>query len=179
MDDTGVHLTTTRIFRAFRPLRTKCLALSEPIATTQLRHHAPVTYGSSSRQQSHDHAASVANLAFSFTPLPTIDRLPMHPSWSRDTIRALSPLIRKINEVRDAFRNVLKVATGGWPDQSPTSIAPSCVRSLTSICASAVGEIAEDYAEACLEESTGTKEDMADMEALDELYETIPPHYRW
>ncbi|KAH8079439.1 hypothetical protein BXZ70DRAFT_996354 [Cristinia sonorae] len=176
-NEAGTHLTTSRIARVFRPLRAKCLALSAPLPTSTTRHHAPVKYGRASRNIS-NYIPSVIERAFSFTPIPPAQSLALqHSSTSIEHVRGLTALSNKINEVRDAFRNVVKVAYGGWPAHAAAT-STSRIPRLGAMCAVTIGNYLDADDEDSDEDNADSTFDNDDVDAMYGLYESIPPHYR-
>ncbi|TCD64730.1 hypothetical protein EIP91_003686 [Steccherinum ochraceum] len=96
-----------------------------------------------------------------------------------ETARDLSALSRNIQELRDSFRSLVKVAHGGWPDQSLAATPIPRMQRLGTMCARLIGE----YLEEEVNSSVGNGDekmidDGANLDALEELYEDIPQHYR-
>lgn len=175
MDESGSHLTTSRIARLFRPLRAKCLAFPAPLPSSQTtrKHHAPIKYGSSFKGASNSQPTNVSLRAFSLTPIPRPERLTQFDVPSPDALRDLLALSRRIYDVRDAFNNLLQAVYGKWPEP------PRRVPRLGAMCAAIVGRHIDGQTEDVSdEEGEDSEDEMTEMDVLDELYEAVPAHYR-
>lgn len=171
----GTHLSTSRIRRILRPLRTKCekLASTSPAASAGVR----VTYSSRARSNS-----TVNNTHSDETPPLSLLQPPESFRSKVQLDRKYIELSRNIYAVRDSFKNVVQVAFG---DDRRTSVLPAPqktnVLSLSALCCVVVGrELATDR------DTTGEKdEEDSDEEAaeetsswMDELYDAVPFHIR-
>ncbi|KAJ3538145.1 hypothetical protein NM688_g6560 [Phlebia brevispora] len=174
-DGLGSQLTTSRISRLLRPLRTKCVHLAA-ISNTKSKGVA-ITYGSSSRHSSQ--RSSSENDSPPLAVIPPPEKLSTLSGSDRPT-RDDMQLSKGIYDVRDAFRNVIQATFGvlstPYGGEENTILRMTRVRSLASICASVIGDHIEDQAR--LHDEGDEAEDEEDMEILSELYEAIPPHFR-
>lgn len=170
-------LTTTRIIRLLRPLRTKC----ESLSASPSKPGVSVTYASSSRRPMESSSdVSTSRHAFSLTALPPPER--MH-SLKYD--RELLQLSRKIYDIKDAFHNVIQSALGTsflLRRQSQPSHADeteSRVLGLAAMCSTIVGEHIEAEVKASQETmNTVSAFEDGDISVITELYDAIPAHHR-
>ncbi|KAI0717264.1 hypothetical protein C8T65DRAFT_726300 [Cerioporus squamosus] len=166
------ELTTSKVNRQFRSLRSKCASL------TSLSHAPPrpkvaVTYGSSSRNAprlgEQDDAPPLAILQ-------SLDKLGARLHFDRALVENMQ-LSKRIYEVRDAFKNIVQ-STFGPP--KPVSETPCRILPLAGICARVVGQHVEVEMAASLEHlpnaEGGQDEDRGQI--MDELYEQVPSQYR-
>ena len=178
-NESGSHLTTSRISRLLRPLRTKCKQFVE-VANLPAKPHggAVATYATASR---HPFPTDELNSDFhSLTLLPppkTLGSLTRLERPARDHFR----LSKAIYDVRDAYCNIVQVAFGtqaGSRTGTPEFISRrGRVRGLASICASVIGEQIEEEARGLREQQDEPNQD-EDMELLNDIYDAVPMHYR-
>ncbi|CCM00609.1 uncharacterized protein FIBRA_02645 [Fibroporia radiculosa] len=171
--DSGVHLTTSRISRVFRPLRAKCITLAEffPIAPVRRHTLVSVTYANKTRP-----ASRSTPIEHDTPPLAVLqppETLGSRIHLDRTSVENLQ-LSRKIYEVRDAFRNLVQVALGPGNGHKPNSTR---IMSLAAMCSVVVGEHIQSELRAC-EEDELVEDENASAKLMDELYEAVPPHYR-
>ena len=149
------QLSTSRIHRLLRPLRTRCASLAALGKETRRR---PATYSSKA-------TVSKENVP----PL-----LLLHSSSSATHVDKhsmdVSDLSRKVYAVRDCFRDILlatgrrgKVESGGGPARIPR---------LAEMCSMVIGDSIED------EDATTNEEREAVAEFADDIYDAIPLEYR-
>lgn len=174
--DSYLEVSTTRIIRALRPLRTKCEYLS---ASRPLPPKPCATYTSSSRQK--ESSVGTSSTSFGKLAAATFTRNDHHPV--NQTLINLQ-LSKKIKEVTDAFRNIAQIALGINASQRHIlhSNDPSNhqrIPSLAALCCTIVGEHMEAEVQAHQEtqDSVSTFDD-EDITVITELYDTLPPHYR-
>jgi len=196
---TGTHLTTSRIHRILRPLKTKCagLALIAPSASGKLTGGVRITYGSRnriSRTNSSFFSTSNSDERPPLTILPPPEQIHHSKSTSQyDSTGNLLTLSKNIYGIRDAFRNVINIAFGAVSDESHTRSSASStasvdqaassskvrVVSLAGLCAIVVGkELGVGHeGEGTDDEERGNEEEEA-TRWVDEIYEEIPFHVR-
>lgn len=202
---TGTHLTTSRIHRILRPLKTKCagLALIAPLAGGKSTGGIRITYSSRnklSRTNSSSSSTSNSDERPPLTILPPPEQIHHSKSTSQyDSTGNLLALSKNIYGIRDAFKNVISIAFGSVSDEphtrSSTSSAASVdqaassskgrVVSLAGLCAIVVGKelrVGHEGDREGMGESTEDEEcDKEEEEAtkwVDEIYEEIPFHVR-
>ncbi|KAI6044684.1 hypothetical protein EDC04DRAFT_2936428 [Pisolithus marmoratus] len=152
--ENGSQLTTLRVSRLMRPLRTKCAALATYIKSTSKSSGTLATRGRSSAPPWACSAGIVRKSELEHSSMA--DR----------------ELSRHINAVTDAFRNTMVAAF-----RTPCS---ERIISLAAICGSIVGAnipvtISDFSGNASLEDSVD--EDVIRAFA-EEIHESVPPHYR-
>lgn len=146
------QLSTSRIHRLLRPLRTRCTSLAALGKGAQRR---PATYSSKA-------TVSKENVP----PL-----LLLHSSSSVDKHSTdASELSRKVYAVRDCFRDIL-LATG-QRDKLESGGGPVRIVRLAEMCSMVIGDTIEDEGATTNEE----KETMAEF--ADGIYDVIPLEYR-
>ncbi|KAJ7502781.1 hypothetical protein B0H11DRAFT_1986304 [Mycena galericulata] len=145
-------LSTSRISRLLRPLRTKCIALAAMHPTPRHPKHQASTYGK---------ARSVEPSPLDLLPPPDSAR-----SYHIDH-RSLSSLRAAIYAVRNCFRDIV-IKTE--PVESVASTGR--VARLADICSIIVGQAMQG------EEDFGVEEDSEQLADMDNLYEFIPVQYR-
>lgn len=160
--ESGSHLTTTRINRVLRPLRNKCVSLSA------LQQHSSNAFSraTSSKQPSNWDPDGV----------PPLTILPSSAGSRKLTLdRGFTDefeLSRRIHAVCDAFRNVAHVAYGNPCTKQ--------IPSLAAICALVTGEnipiVGANVSEDDSSEESADEEDK--MKVVDDIYDSIPSHYR-
>lgn len=183
-NNTGEHLTTSRISRLLRPLRAKCHKLasypSEELSQPS-KGIVVVTYGSSSRQSSADPSLKQGSPPLSVIPPP--EKLSALSKLDRSSRENLD-LSRRIYDIRDAFRNILQIAlqaasTSRKSSASPTHRYPGDrMRSLAAMCAARVGTHVEDQVMLAAEEEDDGLDDDEELKVIDSLYEAVYPQYR-
>ncbi|KAJ7078901.1 hypothetical protein B0H15DRAFT_788651 [Mycena belliarum] len=147
-------LSTTRISRLLRPLRTKCIALKS--ATTREPEHPTATYGSKTQ--------SVMELL----PLDVLPPPDSARSYHVDH-STVATLRAAIYAVRDCFQEIVsKTKAPEAPGLAPT------VPRLADLCSIIVGE----HMEADDDFGTGTDEDSGQLGEIENLYGLIPVQYR-
>ena len=202
---TGTHLTTSRIHRILRPLKTKCAGLASSAASAggKSTGGVKITYGSRNRiSRTNSSSFSPANsdepppLAI----LPPPEQIHHHKSTSQyDSTGKQLALSKGIYGVRDAFKNVMTIAFGYGSDEPHTRTSSSStvsaddsasgskgpVVSLAGLCAIVVGKElgANQGGEKEDEEESASGEECGDDEEegtrwVDEIYEEIPFHVR-
>ncbi|KAI8975889.1 hypothetical protein BD414DRAFT_580614 [Trametes punicea] len=171
------ELSTSRINRQLRSLRSKCTSLS----SLQARPLAPskpavlVTYGTSrSSIKRVQDDAETPPLAI----LQSLDNFGTRLHLDRAIVENMQ-LSKRIYEVRDAFRNIVQSTIGTAVDHEDN--APRRVLSLAAICARFIGEHVQAEVEAAtVEESTkgsGREDDLA-SKVMNDLYDQVPPAHR-
>ena len=200
---TGTHLTTSRIHRILRPLRTKCAGLASIAASAGGKPTGGVriTYGSRrtlSRTNSSSSSSSNADEPPPLTILPPPEQIIFSKSTSQyDSTGKQLALSKSIYGIRDAFRNVVNIAFGGGPDEPHTRSSASSamstdhgvaspkgrVVSLVGLCAMVAGKelgVGQEGERSDCEESTDDKECSKEGTTgwIDEIYEGIPFHIR-
>lgn len=202
---TGTHLTTSRIHRILRPLKTKCAGLVSTVASMggKPTGSARITYGSRNKlSRTNSSSLSTSN---SDEPPPLMILPPpeqMHHSKSNsqyDSTGKQLSLSKSIYGIRDAFRNVINIAFGGGLDEPHTRSSASSAISvdhatssskrhvvgLVGLCAIVVGKELgadqegnkEDDEESTSDRERGDEEGVA-ARWVDEIYEEIPFHVR-
>jgi len=196
---TGTHLTTSRIHRILRPLKTKCAGLASIVASAggNPTGGVRITYGSRgriSRTNSSSFLSSNSDEQPPLVILPPPEQMHHSKSTSQyDSTGKQLALSRNIYGIRDAFRNVINAAFGGASDELHTrssafsavavdNVASSSKRrvvSLTGLCAIVVGKElgAGQEGDRDDEESTDDEEEEA-TRWVDEIYEEVPFHVR-
>ncbi|CDO72805.1 hypothetical protein BN946_scf184994.g58 [Trametes cinnabarina] len=170
------ELSTSRINRQLRSLRTKCASLN----SLQTRARAPskpavsVTYGHSKhtikRSQDEEEAPPLAILQ-------SLDNLGARLHLDRAIVENMQ-LSKRIYEVRDAFRNIVQSAVGSI--RSGSGMECPQLLPLTAICARLIGEHVQSEVKAALDEAEeGHHEDELGSHVLDEIYEEVPPSHRY
>ncbi|KAF9649435.1 hypothetical protein BDM02DRAFT_3268758 [Thelephora ganbajun] len=197
---TGTHLTTSRIHRILRPLKTKCAGLASTMvsAVGKSTGGVRVTYGSRTRiSRTNSSSFSSSNS----DELPPLAILPppgqMHHSRSTsqyDSTGKQLALSKNIYGIRDAFKNVINIAFGCGSDEPHTrssgssAVSVDCVASsskrrvvsLAGLCAIVVGKelgVGQEGDREDEENTNGDEEGEA-TRWLDEIYEEIPFHVR-
>ena len=167
------ELTTSKINRQFRTLRSKCSALTS-LTLAPSRPAVAVTYGSSSRSLARksldgDDAPPLAILQ-------SLDKLGTRLHLDRAIVENMQ-LSRRIYEVRDAFKNIVQ-STFGTPTEA--AMVASRVMPLAGICARFVGEHIQSEIAASLDGDSNdeNREDDIRSNVMDDLYEQVPSSYR-
>ena len=200
---TGTHLTTSRINRILRPLKTKCAGLAlTALACRKSTAGVRITYGSRnriSRTNTSSLSSSNSDEPPPLTVLPPPGQIHNPKSTSQyDSTGQQLALSKKIYGIRDAFRNVINIAFGCGPDEphSRTSASSAMsadhtassskgrVVSLAGLCAIVVGKELgvsqggdrDDGEESTDDEECGDEEE--GTEWVDEIYEEVPFHVR-
>ncbi|KAF8054161.1 hypothetical protein FPV67DRAFT_1188109 [Lyophyllum atratum] len=160
------QLSTRRINRLLRPLRSRCSSLASfanswPGSTRPTKNLT--TYST--------RGGGTSETAFDFPPL-----LILHPPGSFASSKYLNKdqaeLARRIYGVRDCFRDIV-VNTGRRTTEATTNgRSPTHIISLAAICSI----IAGDNMECHLEPDDDDNEEPSDV--VDDLYDTIPLEYR-
>lgn len=173
--DSYLELSTTRIIRALRPLRTKCESLS---ASRPLPPKACATYASSFRNKE-----PCVSSGSKLLKKPSLAMLSSERNPVNHTLINLQ-LSKKIKEVTEAFRNIVQISLGiglGRKSLPRAKDAPNNhrVSSLAALCCAVVGEHMEGEVEAHheLQENISSFDD-EDISIVTELYDSLPPHYR-
>jgi hypothetical protein len=171
-------LTTTRINRLLRPLRSSSLALFMHNASAPSNTTGPtgfVTYASRTSWR----PAEKGPLALILPP----DAIQaQHPSV-RGGVRNIE-LSRKIYAVRNAFRNIVQAAYGSSAARRSIGKETKGVQrvlSLTAMCASVVGAGIQEEVDAQRDEGGEmgeNEEDEEEMEIVNEMYDYVPSQYR-
>lgn len=179
----GIVLTTSRVSRLLRPLRTKCkvFAASQSASSSttgsRAKNGSLTTYATSSRSDSV--MTTENNTPLAVVPPPQKLRALSH--LDRAT-RAQIALSKKVHDVRDAFRNVLQAVVVESSTAARSSSAGNetgSVPGLAVICAAFIGtRIEEQIAENREEREAVEFAEREDMETLNEYYEAVPGHYR-
>lgn len=183
VNQTGEHLTVSRISRLFRPLRAKCHKLASYSPDEQLQVSKGtvfVTYGNLSRQ-----SCIVPALEQDVPPLiviPPPERLSALSKLDRSSRENLE-LSRRIYDIRDAFRHVLEVvlqpSSTSRKSSAPNTYEHPNIRSLAAMCAAIVGEHVEDQVHlAAQAREDPAPNDGEEFRVVDSLYEAIYPQYR-
>ncbi len=162
------ELTTSKVNRQFRSLRSKCASLTS-LSLAPSRPKVAVTYGSSSRNATREHQDDTPPLAI----LQSLDKLGSRLHFDRAIVENMQ-LSKRIYEVRDAFKNIVQ-STSGLPKPDTSRILP-----LAGICARVVGEHVEVEMKASLEGLSDDEggQDEIRSQIMDELYEQVPSQYR-
>ncbi|KAI0745093.1 hypothetical protein C8Q76DRAFT_851927, partial [Earliella scabrosa] len=167
------ELTTSRINRQFRTLRSKCSALTS-LTLAPSRPAVSVTYGSSSRSLARkpldgDDAPPLAILQ-------SLDKLGTRLHLDRAIVENMQ-LSRRIYEVRDAFKNIVQ-STFGTPTEG--AMVASRVMPLAGTCARLVGEHIQSEIAASLDGDSNdeNREDDIRSNVMDDLYEQVPSSHR-
>ncbi|KAJ6603105.1 hypothetical protein B0H10DRAFT_1957866 [Mycena sp. CBHHK59/15] len=148
-------LTTSRISRLLRPLRTKCIALATLHPTPCTAVPPGSTYGSK--------ACSAESRSLDILPPPDSLR-------SFIDHRSLANLRVALYAVRDCFREIItKTAPKGT--EAPATVHR--VRRLADICATIVGENMQTGEDLAVD-----GEDSEQITEIDDLYEVVPIQYR-
>ncbi|OSX66738.1 hypothetical protein POSPLADRAFT_1130969 [Postia placenta MAD-698-R-SB12] len=174
--NTGAHLTTSRITRLFRPLRAKCTSLADLAASSSRKTHSvSITY--SKHYRGLPRTASLETEAPPLAVLQPPENLGLRIHLDKASVENLQ-LSKKIYEVRDAFRSFVQAVLGTSATNEPAK--PTRIMGLAAMCAVMVGENIQGEIEAREHEADATDgrdEDIA-TEVMDELYNAVPPHYR-
>ena len=167
------ELTTSKVNRQFRTLRSKCAALAT-LTVAPSRPAVSVTYGSSSRTITRKPLddEDAPPLAI----LQSLDKLGSRLHFDRAIVENMQ-LSKRIYEVRDAFKNIVQSTFGAEKDVAEE---PSTVTPLSSICARLVGEHIQSEMDASLEACSDAegREDVIRNSVMDDLYEQVPSLYR-
>ncbi|TFK88747.1 hypothetical protein K466DRAFT_546601 [Polyporus arcularius HHB13444] len=165
------ELTTSKVNRQFRSLRSKCASLTS-ISLAPPRPKVAVTYGSSLRNATREHQDDTPPLAI----LQSLDKLGSRLHFDRAIVENMQ-LSKRIYEVRDAFKNIVQ-STSGLP--KPDSPVLSRILPLAGICARVVGEHVEVEMKASLGDLSDDEggQDEIRSQIMDELYEQVPSQYR-
>ncbi len=165
------ELTTSKVNRQFRSLRSKCASLTA-ISLAPPRPKVAVTYGSSLRNAPKEHQDDTPPLAI----LQSLDKLGSRLHFDRAIVENMQ-LSKRIYEVRDAFKNIVQ-STSGPP--TPDTTVPSRILPLAGICARVVGEHVEVEMKASFEDLSDDEggQDEIRSQIMDELYEQVPSQYR-
>ena len=202
---TGTHLTTSRIHRILRPLKTKCAGLASTAASAGGKSTRGVraTYGSrnrTSRANSSSFSTSNSDEQLPLAILPPPEQMRHSKSTSQyDSTGKQLALSKNIYGIRDAFRNVINIAFGGGSDEPHTRSSASSamsvdqaassskgrVVSLAGLCSIVVGKELgvgqegdrDDKEYSVDDEECGNEEEEA-TRWVDEIYEEIPFHLR-
>ena len=202
---TGTHLTTSRIHRILRPLKTKCAGLTASAALAGGKSTVATrsTYSSRNRISRTNSSSFSLNNPEEPPPLTTLPPPEqMHHSKSSsqyDSTGNQLALSRSIYGIRDAFKNVINIAFGGgWDDpcsrgsvSSGTLVDNTAlsskgrVISLAGLCAVVIGKELgvsqeggnDDGEEGSNDDDCGSEEEEA-TRWVDEIYEGIPFHVR-
>lgn len=194
---TGTHLTTSRIHRILRPLKTKCasFAVAASLAGGQ-------STGGNRMSRTNSSSSSPTNPGepppLAVLPPPEQTRHFKSSSQYDSSWNQLS-LSKNIYGIRDAFKNVLNIAFGGGWDDSPSrnfasssmsvdsdpSTSNRHVVSLAGLCAIVVGKelgMGQDGDGGDDEDGTDDENCENDDEEVtkwvDGIYEEIPFHVR-
>jgi len=202
---TGTHLTTSRIHRILRPLKTKCAGFASTAASAGGKSTGGVriTYGSRNRISRTNSSSSSTSNSDELPPLSILPP-PEQTHHSRSTSQYDSTgkqlaLSKSIYGIRDAFRNVINIAFGCGSDEPHTRSSASSaisanrvdlspkgrVVSLAGLCAIVVGKELgagqegerEDDEDDAGDEECGNEEEEA-TRWVDEIYDGIPFHLR-
>ncbi|KAI0075351.1 hypothetical protein K474DRAFT_1699100 [Panus rudis PR-1116 ss-1] len=176
-------LTTSRIIRLLRPLRTKCAAASISASVArQHRHKAIVTYASRTNNSNVRSSAPEQDDVFSLTILPPAERM-NSLKYSREQMMAS----KQMYDVRDAFRNLVQAVLGGSntaghdpPTREIESSGSGRILSLAGMCSMIIGRHIESevaIARENREEDDGIGGE-EDMEVVTDLYEAMPSQCR-
>ncbi|KAI0371101.1 hypothetical protein BV20DRAFT_993893 [Pilatotrama ljubarskyi] len=164
------ELSMSRINRQLRTLRMKCSSLAAFNAAPS-KPAVSVTYGSArvaARSQDADETPPLAILQ-------SLDNFGTRLHLDRAIVENMQ-LSKRIYEVRDALRNIVQsaIATADRRKE-PCRILP-----LTAVCARLIGELVQSEIQAALDdaEELDGPEDDARAQAMDSLYEQVPPGYR-
>ncbi|KAI0743425.1 hypothetical protein C8Q80DRAFT_1257196 [Daedaleopsis nitida] len=165
------ELTTSRVNRQLRSLRSKCAALTS-FTPAPPRPTVIVTYGHSSRSalRNTNEATETPPLAI----LQSLDKFSTRLHLDRAIVENMQ-LSKRIYEVRDAFKNIVQSAFGTRPNEMSQRVSP-----LTAICARVVGEHMQSEMDAALEEcpEAENRGDEVRSQVMDDLYEQVPSAYR-
>lgn len=168
------ELSSSKINRQLRSLRMKCTSLNA-LALAPTKPAVSVTYGSSHRNVP-KHAQDddgIPPLAI----LQSLDNFGTRLHLDRAIIENMQ-LSKRIYEVRDAFRNIVQSVLG--PAPSLDHEERGRVLALTSICARLIGEHVQSEIEAAFDDlrDSDVLEDDRGTQAMDDLYDQVPPAYR-
>lgn len=164
-------LTTTRVNRLLRPLRTSCNQLAAHAAACGMSLAEPtgmITY-------SRTHCWRPAEKGPLALILPSETILARHTS-AKGVVRNVE-LSKKLYAVRNAFRNLLKAALGVTSDCK----GKGKMLSLGEMCALVVGEGIQEEIVAQLGENSDLaekEEEEEEMAITNEMYEYVPLQYR-
>lgn len=158
-------LTTTKINRLFRTLRSKCATL----AATQQKPSSVVTY-SNSWYKVTGRIAEAANPPLIILPRPE-NIISLHKS-DVDNIQHS----KKIYDVSDTFKNILQAAFG--VSKGLGAQKSSRFPSLAATCASIIGHELEQAIWQGSEDEQHDTNNVIAMKSLEEIYEFIPLHHR-
>ena len=166
------ELTTSKINRQFRTLRSKCAALNS-ISHGPRKPAVTVTYGHSSRNHATRLQAidDVPPLAI----LQSLDKLSSRLHLNR-AIHEKMQLSKCIYEVRDAFKNMVQSSSAAITGGPLSSRIPS----LAGLCARLIGEHVQTEMDASLDDHSDVEghEDTLRSQAMDGLYESVPSQHR-
>ncbi|KAI1791253.1 hypothetical protein LXA43DRAFT_1141319 [Ganoderma leucocontextum] len=165
------EVTISKVNRQFRTLRAKCTALNT-LVLAPTRPTVTVTYGRQTIPRKPQEDDDTPPLAI----LQSLDRFGARLHLDRAIIENMQ-LSKRIYEVRDAFSNIVQCAFG---DPAGDTEPLPRILSLTGICARIVGEHAQSEADAAVDEDSGSEghEDQIRSQAIEELYENVPPQSR-
>ena len=168
------ELTTSKINRLFRTLRSKCASLGS-FKPASSKPTVSVTYGHSSRghvkrPQDEDEIPPLAILQ-------SLDKISTRLRLDRAIVENMQ-LAKHIYEVRDAFRNIVQAALGPVSDNQSTHEPPG-ILPLTALCARLIGEHVQSEMDASLDDDTDPEcQDELRSQTMDDLYESVPCRYR-
>ncbi len=168
------ELSSSKINRQLRSLRMKCTSLNA-LALAPAKPAVSVTYGNSHRNalkrvQDDDGTPPLAILQ-------SLDNFGTRLHLDRAIIENMQ-LSKRIYEVRDAFRNIVQSVLG--PAPSFDNEERGRVLTLTSICSRLIGEHVQSEIEAAFDDlrDSDVLEDGRGTQAMDDLYDQVPPAYR-
>ncbi|OJT12752.1 hypothetical protein TRAPUB_10700 [Trametes pubescens] len=168
------ELSSSKINRQLRSLRMKCTSLNA-LALAPAKPAVSVTYGNSHRNalkrvQDDDGTPPLAILQ-------SLDNFGTRLHLDRAIIENMQ-LSKRIYEVRDAFRNIVQSVLG--PAPSFDHEERGRVLTLTSICSRLIGEHVQSEIEAAFDDlrDSDVLEDGRGTQAMDDLYDQVPPAYR-
>ncbi|KAH9929620.1 uncharacterized protein BXZ73DRAFT_90459 [Epithele typhae] len=171
------ELTTSRINRKLRTLRSKCAALNGAQPTSS-KPKVSTTYGRSNRTSTR--ASNEEEESPPLAILQSLDKISARFRYERATVENMQ-LSKRIYEVRDAFKNIVQLSASSHTKSQPDPDVSSYLSSLTGICAQLIGEHIQGEVEASIDDLSEVKasqEDELRSQIMDDVYESIPAQHR-
>lgn len=162
------ELTTSRIHRLFRSLRSKCTALAA-LTAPPAKPVVSITYGSAPlrRPLEQDETPPLAILQ-------SLDKYGARLHLDRAIVENMQ-LSKRIYEVRDAFKNIVQ-STFGSAEREDSK--PYRILSLAGVCARLVGEHVQSEIQASIDIGSDADDDDLRTQVMDVLYDEVPSSYR-
>ena len=168
------ELSTSRINRQFRTLRSKCAALAS-FSPASTKPAVSVTYGHASRNHTKRNLDECDNPPLAI--LQSLDKFGARLHLDRAIVENMQ-LSKRIYEVRDAFKNIVQSSFGSVSEDAPSR---SRMHTLASLCARLIGEHIQSEMDASSSENPeveSQEEDAVRSQVMDELYESVLPQHR-